>query len=288
MSQQVNANVDANVDQYVVIGHPIAHSKSPLIHAMFAAQTGQTMHYDRLLAPLDGFVHSVQAFRAAGGKGMNVTVPFKLEACALADQLTERARMAGAVNTFKFEDAQIVGDNTDGLGLVNDIVQNAQFSLTGKHLLLLGAGGAARGVLLPLMAQQPASLTIANRSIDKAHQLITLFGAHASATLLKAAEFSQLTSAYDVVINATSAGLSDQTLPITPNIFSANGLAYDMVYGAQPSAFLQMAAARGTQTRDGLGMLVEQAAASFYWWRGVMPATAPVLFALQQSLKVGG
>lgn len=277
------------IDEYVVIGHPIAHSKSPMIHAMFAAQTGQAMHYDRLLAPLDGFVGTVQAFRAAGGKGMNVTVPFKLEACALADQLTPRARLAGAVNTLKFDDAQVLGDNTDGLGLVNDIVQNAQCTLQDKRILLLGAGGAARGVLLPLMAQQPAAITIANRSVDKAEQLVALFAPHNPAAIdLRASSFADLGQAYDVIINATSAGLSNQALPITDAVFCAGALAYDMVYGATPSAFLQQAAAHGAWTRDGLGMLVEQAAASFFWWRGVWPETAPVLRALQQSLMVAG
>lgn len=277
------------IDEYVVIGHPIAHSKSPMIHAMFAAQTGQAMHYDRLLAPLDGFVGTVQAFRAAGGKGMNVTVPFKLEACALADQLTPRARLAGAVNTLKFDDAQVLGDNTDGLGLVNDIVQNAQCTLQDKRILLLGAGGAARGVLLPLMAQRPAAITIANRSVDKAEQLVALFAPHNPAAIdLRASSFADLGQAYDVIINATSAGLSNQALPITDAVFCAGALAYDMVYGATPSTFLQQAAAHGAWTRDGLGMLVEQAAASFFWWRGVWPETAPVLRALQQSLMVAG
>lgn len=277
------------IDEYVVIGHPIAHSKSPMIHAMFAAQTGQAMHYDRLLAPLDGFVGTVQAFRAAGGKGMNVTVPFKLEACALADQLTPRARLAGAVNTLKFDDAQVLGDNTDGLGLVNDIVQNAQCTLQDKRILLLGAGGAARGVLLPLMAQRPAAITIANRSVDKAEQLVALFAPHNPAAIdLRASSFADLGQAYDVIINATSAGLSNQALPITDAVFCAGALAYDMVYGATPSAFLQQAAAHGAWTRGGLGMLVEQAAASFFWWRGVWPETAPVLRALQQSLMVAG
>lgn len=277
------------IDDYVVIGHPIAHSKSPLIHTLFAAQSGQAMRYERLLAPLDGFVSSVQAFRAAGGKGMNVTVPFKLEAFALADQCTARAQLAGAVNTLKFEDGQIFADNTDGLGLVNDIVQNAQFSLQGKRILLLGAGGAARGVLLPLLAQLPAEITIANRSVEKAQQLVTLFAAHKQqAITLSASSFAALDGQYEVIINATSAGLSAQTVPLPATVFAPACLAYDMLYGAEPSLFLQNAAAHGALIRDGLGMLVEQAAASFFWWRGVQPDTAPVLQALQQSLMVAG
>ena len=269
------------MDAYVVIGNPIAHSKSPEIHAQFAAQTGQQLSYERLLAPLQGFKAAVKVFIANGGKGANVTVPFKLDAHALADRLTERARLAGAVNTLKFEGGVILGDNTDGAGLVADIVHNAGVSLAGKRVLLLGAGGAARGALLPLLEQQPAALTIANRTPAKAQELAAQFAEFGK---LEAAEFTALQASFDVIINATSASLDADVPPLPASVFSGATLAYDMMYGKQPTVFMEFAHRHGALTRDGLGMLVEQAAEAFFLWRGVRPETAEVFRALRQQL----
>ncbi len=289
-------------DRYVVIGNPIAHSKSPQIHAAFARQTGEALTYERLLAPLDGFEAAVRDFIAAGGRGANVTVPFKLEAFALADRLSERATAAGAVNTLRFdrEDGRvsIVGDNTDGVGLVRDIVANAGVAVAGARVLLLGAGGAARGVILPLLAESPAQLVIANRTLARAEELVvqfaeaasssastaTLASASASAVQLSASRFEDLTGRFDIVINATSASLSSELPPVPASVFAAGGFAYDMMYGAQPTVFMQMAAQAGAHVRDGLGMLVEQAAESFHVWRGVRPDTMPVYRELRAQL----
>lgn len=272
----------SQADRYVVIGNPIAHSKSPEIHAQFAQQTGQGMQYERLLAPLDGFASTVQGFISQGGCGANVTVPFKLEAHALATALTDRARAAGAVNTLKFENGRIEGDNTDGVGLVRDIVGNAGFAIAGNRVLLLGAGGAARGVVLPLLLEKPAELVIANRTHSKALELVRQFSEvegdfHAS-------DFAALNVPFDIVINATSASL-DADMPDIPGaVFHQGTLAYDMMYGKAPTPFMQFAAQHGAIARDGLGMLVEQAAESFLFWRGVRPDTATVLGQLRRSL----
>lgn len=260
-------------DRYAVIGNPIAHSKSPEIHARFAAQTQQQMVYERLLSPLDAFAATVRSFVQAGGKGLNVTVPFKLEAHALATSLTERARMAGAVNTLKFEGDQMFGDNTDGVGLVNDIVHNAKREIAGKSVLLLGAGGAARGVLLPLLEQGPACLTLANRTTEKAQILAQSFAGRGR---IDVSDFAALDTPFDLVINATAASMSAQTLPLSPRLFASHTLAYDMMYGQKPTVFMLFASAQGAKARDGLGMLVEQAAESFFWWRKVRPETSSV------------
>jgi shikimate dehydrogenase len=270
------------MDAYVVIGNPIAHSKSPEIHARFAAQTAQALSYERLLAPLDAFDTTVRSFIAQGGKGANVTVPFKLQAYALADKLSERARLAGAVNTLRFGQDGIYGDNTDGAGLVTDIVHNAGVVLAGKRVLLLGAGGASRGALLPLLEQQPASLTIANRTHAKAQELATQFAAVGQ---LQAAEYTALTGVFDVIINATSASLSSELPPLPEAVFGPATLAYDMMYGKQPTVFMQVAQQQGARVRDGLGMLVEQAAEAFYLWRGVRPQTAEVFTMLRGQLQ---
>lgn len=267
-------------DRYAVLGNPISHSKSPRIHALFAAQTHQDMSYEALLAPLDGFAAAVQAFVAAGGRGANVTVPFKEEACKLASELTPRARAAGAVNTLSFVDGVIRGDNTDGAGLVRDLKANLGCDIAGRHVLLLGAGGAARGVILPLLEERPASLTIANRTEEKAFRLALEFAAHGDA-LPEACGFPQLAGrAFDLVINATSAGLADSQLPLPPGIFAPRALAYDMVYGRE-TPFMRQARAAHCRVADGLGMLVEQAAEAFLVWRGIRPATGPVLAALK-------
>ncbi|RZI41678.1 shikimate dehydrogenase [Herbaspirillum sp. HC18] len=268
-------------DRYVVIGNPIAHSKSPDIHARFAAQTSQHLVYDRVLAPIDGFAQTVSDLVAQGVKGANVTVPFKLEAHTLADSLTERANAAGAVNTLKFEHGSILGDNTDGMGLVTDIVRNAATVVRSKRVLLLGAGGAARGVLLPLLAEEPGELVIANRTVAKAVELAELFSAHGKVI---AADFQSLRDAFDVVINATSASLASDLPPVSGEIFHEGTLAYDMMYGKEPTVFMRFAAQHGATVRDGLGMLVEQAAESFFLWRGVRPDTAPVFAELRAKL----
>jgi shikimate dehydrogenase len=277
--------------EYVVIGNPIAHSKSPDIHARFAAETAQDMRYARLLAPLDAFAATVHEFVAQGGRGANVTVPFKLEAYALAGTLTARAKAAGAVNTLKFDGGEIIGDNTDGVGLVTDIVRNAGFDLAQKKILLLGAGGAARGVLLPLLEARPAELTIANRTVAKARELVEQFQAYAGAGAgagvdckLSACSFAEAEQQYDLVINATSASLQAELPPLAASVFGPATLAYDMMYGRQPTVFMQFAAANGAQVRDGLGMLVEQAAESFFVWRGVRPHTDAVFAALRAQL----
>lgn len=269
-------------DRYVVIGNPIAHSKSPDIHACFARQTGQNLVYERLLAPLDGFAQAVREFVQQGGKGANVTVPFKLEACELATTLTERARLAGAVNTLKFESDQIVGDNTDGIGLVTDIAGNAGIDFAGKQVLLLGAGGAARGVILPILQRQPARLVIANRTPAKADELARQFMQYGP---VSASDFSGVQTPFDIIINATSASLADDVPPLVPVVFGPGALAYDMMYGKEPTAFMRAAAEHGARVRDGLGMLVEQAAEAFFVWRGVRPDTAPVFSMLRTGLQ---
>ncbi len=265
-------------DRYAVVGNPIAHSKSPIIHAAFAAQTGQELTYERMLVPVDGFAAAVGQFFAQGGSGLNVTVPFKLEAHALAGHLSERAAAAGAVNTLKMVDGKLFGDNTDGAGLVNDIVDNAGYALAGRRILLVGAGGAARGALLPLLKESPAELVIANRSADKAQALALQFNAFGT---VRATEFTALDGVFDVIINATSASLGGDMPPLVAGLFGPATLAYDMMYGDAPTVFLQFAAAQGAQTRDGLGMLIEQAAEAFLLWRGVRPATAQLFAQLR-------
>lgn len=267
-------------DRYCVIGHPVAHSKSPDIHAMYAAQTGQSLVYECCLAPLDGFADTVRALVAQGYKGANVTVPFKRDAAAIATRLTERARAAGAVNTLSFTDGAIVGDNTDGAGLVNDITRNAGVAIAGKRVLLLGAGGAARGAILPLLEQGPLELVIANRTRATADALVAQFGA----PRLRACGFGDIRQPFDIVINATSASLAGDLPPIPAETFSQETLALDMMYGKQPTVFMQFAGSHGAQVRDGLGMLVEQAAEAFMVWRGVRPETPAVLGQLRTSL----
>ncbi|MQR01348.1 shikimate dehydrogenase [Glaciimonas soli] len=272
-------------DLYAVIGNPIAHSKSPEIHARFAQEAGQVMQYTRLLAPLDSFATTVQKFIEEGAKGANVTVPFKLDAYALATILTDRAEAAGAVNTLKFDGDTILGDNTDGIGLVTDIVRNAGVGLTGKRILLLGAGGAARGALLPLLQTQPSQLVLANRTLAKAEDLAQQIALNfPNEARITTCEFADLQDQFDIVINATSASLQADVPPIPPHVFGVSTLAYDMMYGQQPTVFMQFASAHGASVRDGLGMLVEQAAEAFFVWRGVRPQTADVYAALRAQL----
>lgn len=265
-------------ERYGVIGNPIAHSKSPLIHALFAQQTGQAMSYERILAPLDGFREAVLHFREEGGRGLNVTVPFKLEAFALADRLSERAARAGAVNTLIFHpDGVIEGDNTDGTGLVRDLLRQGA-EIRGRRVLILGAGGAVRGVLAPLLAEKPLELVIANRSADKAVRLAADF---ADLGPVRGCGFDAMEGVFDLVINGTSASLSGELPPLPDDLLTEGAVAYDMAYGSEPTPFQAWAEGHGARLAlDGLGMLVEQAAESFRLWRGVQPDTAPVRQAL--------
>lgn len=262
--------------QYWVVGNPIAHSKSPLIHAEFAAQTQQNMEYRATLVELGRFRETVGEFFSQGGMGMNVTVPFKQDAFEFADAHSERALRAQAVNTLmRRDDGSIFADNTDGSGLVRDLTHNHGLELQGKRILLLGAGGAVRGVLQPLLAQAPAELVIANRTVSKAEELAADF---AELGTLSAAGFSEVSGQFDLVINGTSASLSGELPPLPEGIFHANSATYDMMYGNDTTVFNRWAQAQGVnKTMDGLGMLVEQAAEAFYVWRGVRPDTAPVM-----------
>ena len=274
-------------DRYAVIGQPIAHSKSPQIHTQFAQATGQLLEYTRIEAPLDGFAAAVDAFRADGGRGLNVTVPFKLEACAYATDLSPRAQAAGAANALKFEGGRCWAENFDGVGLVRDITVNLGQPLKGKNVLILGAGGATRGAVLPILEAAPAQLFVANRSVDKALQMAQDFHrAGASTEVLAAGGYPDLgREAFDVVINATSASLSADLPPLPASAFAPDGLAYDMVYGKGLTPFLKLAQQAGVQhLADGVGMLVEQAAEAFVWWRGVRPATAPVIASISVPL----
>lgn len=270
------------MDRYCVFGNPIAHSKSPRIHGRFAELTGNAMVYEARLAPLDGFATALQAFFAEGGKGCNVTVPFKEEAWRLAAVRSPRAAKAGAVNTLLLDgEGRLCGDNTDGTGLVRDLLQNAGVALAGRRLLLLGAGGAVRGVLAPLLAEGPREIVIANRTVEKAATLAALF---ADEGPVRACAFADVDGAFDVIVNGTSASLQGELPPLPAGVFAPGALAYDMMYGAEPTVFLRWAAAQGVATRDGLGMLVEQAAEAFRVWRGVTPPTRPVLDALRAEL----
>jgi len=271
------------VDVYAVAGNPISHSKSPAIHQRFAEQSNQKIHYGRLQPALGEFKTAAQSFFATGGKGMNVTVPFKLDAQVLADVLTPRAQLAGAVNTLRIENGKIFGDNTDGAGLVRDLLAQG-IQIQGSRILLLGAGGASRGVLGPLLEQSPKELIIANRSNAKAEELVQLFSdlAHSLQVVLTAVTLNELEDAsktispFDLIINATAAGLSDAS-PISvtaaSNVFTPKSFAYDMVYG-KVTALMQQALHRGARVSDGLGMLVEQAADAFLIWRGAQLADA--------------
>jgi len=270
-------------DRYAVVGNPVAHSKSPLIHHAFAQQCAQNIQYERRLAPLDGFKSAIADLIEHGYKGVNITVPFKLEAFALATTLSDRARAAGAVNTLIFNGGEIYGDNTDGAGLVRDIEHNLRVAIAGKRILLIGAGGAAEGVLQPLLAATPAVLVISNRSVDKAINMAKKAATASSAALdVRACAFAELDGqTFDIVINATSTGLSDSELPLPATIFANASLAYDMMYGRE-TAFMAFARSHGAQVSDGFGMLVEQAAEAFYLWRGVRPETQAVMQALRQ------
>lgn len=271
------------VDRYAVMGNPIAHSKSPFIHARFAEQTGQHLRYDTLLVERDGFAAAVAAFHADGGRGLNVTVPFKQEAWLLAARRSPRAERAGAVNTLWWDAADILhGDTTDGVGLVRDLCDNHGLTLADKRILLVGAGGAARGVLEPLLQLRPRELVVANRTAHKAEELAAVFSELGS---VKGCGFDALQAqSFDLVINATAAGLGDAVPRIPETVFATGGWAYDMMYASEPTAFVRWSHAHGAaQARDGLGMLVEQAAEAFWIWRGVRPLTGPVIAQLRNA-----
>jgi len=271
------------MDRYVVFGNPVAHSKSPYIHNCFAEQTGQVMEYTTLLAPLEAFSATAKAF-FEGGRGANVTVPFKEEAWRLCDVLTPRAERAGAVNMLsRLDDGSLRGDNTDGEGLVRDLLENCGVALEGARILLLGAGGAARGVIEPLLEQRPGSLVIANRTLDKAQGLAELFGALGP---IRAAAFEAIDGPVDIIINATAASLAGEVPPLPASVVKpGHTVCYDMMYGGTATSFsawaLELGAARAL---DGLGMLVEQAAVAFRYWRGVEVSTAPVLASLRRGV----
>ena len=276
---QLKRMLNLGIDRYAVIGNPISHSKSPMIHEAFAKNTGQQLEYGRVLAPLDAFADIVEAMRLNGFKGANVTVPFKLEAFDLANLLTERAQDAGAVNTLIFSDEGITGDNTDGAGIVRDIEQNLKIPIAGKRVLLIGAGGAAEGVLHPILACSPALLVITNRTLDKALTMVKKVEEQGEYRFISvnAYAFDDLHGQeFDIVINATSTGLTDTLLPLPVGIFASQALAYDMMYGRE-TPFMAFARQQGAQVADGLGMLVEQAAEAFYVWRGVRPETQSVM-----------
>jgi shikimate dehydrogenase len=267
-------------DRYAVIGNPIEQSKSPLIHSTFAQVTGQDMEYTKVLGPLGEFAQTVDAFRATGGRGMNVTAPFKLDAFAYATDLTPGAQLAGAVNALKFEGDKVYADNFDGVGLVRDVVHNLGCPLKGRRVLLLGAGGAARGALLPFLAEQPAQLVIANRTASKAQELAAIGQRHSDgASQVSGVGYDQLQGlAFDVVFNATSASLTAELPAISPTVFAPGCLAYELAYGKGLTPFLKLAQQAGvTRLADGVGMLAEQAAEAFVWWRGVRPDTRAVI-----------
>lgn len=270
------------MDRYAVMGNPVAHSKSPQIHTLFAAQVGQQLVYEKLLVPLDGFKAAVDEFQRQGGKGFNITLPFKEQAWALADLRSERAEQAGAVNTILFDQqGRRFGDNTDGAGLIRDLRDNHQVQLKDRRILVLGAGGAVRGLLPALLQEQPAEVAIANRTLRRAQDLTALFSNQGSN--LRASGFNDAGTGFQVIINGTSSGLSGDVPPLSPATI-AGTVCYDMLYGDTPTPFLQWASRHGArQTIDGLGMLVEQAAEAFLLWRGVRPDTDSVIQTLRQT-----
>jgi len=272
-------------DKYAVIGNPVEHSLSPEIHAGFARETGENITYDRIFAPREGFCDAVLAFRAAGGKGLNVTLPFKHEAWRLAAVRSGFALAAGAANTLSFQGERIEGHNTDGIGLVRDLTSNLRIAVRGKRVLLMGAGGASYGVMEPLLREQPETVVVANRTLEKAIALVGHFEKLQARALrgISARPYEALAGAqFDILINATSAGLEGAMPPLPESVFAPGALAYDMVY-ARRTPFLDFARRQGVRVSDGLGMLVEQAAESFFIWRGVRPETKPVIARLRQE-----
>ncbi len=274
-------------DRYAVLGHPVAHSQSPFIHAAFAAQTGEPIVYERVLAPLDAFAATVRAFAESGGRGCNVTVPFKFDALALATQASARARQAGAANVLRFDSDGWWADNTDGIGLVRDIEQGAGVALAGRRVLLVGAGGAGAGVLGPLLQAAPAALHLANRTPERALALAARHAALAAEhrVPLAAGGLEDVPGAFDVVVNASASSLEGGAVPVHARCLAPGALAVDLMYGPAAEPFLAWARQAGAVARDGLGMLVEQAAEAFFVWRGRRPLTAPVLAALRARVE---
>ena len=272
------------IDQYAVVGNPIAHSKSPMIHTLFARETGQAMDYSAILVEIGQFNEAVDAFRESGGKGLNITVPFKRDAWRLVDERSPCASLAGAVNTIQIRaDGTLYGDNTDGIGMVRDIRENLGIEIAGKRVLILGAGGAVRGVLGPILEEKPREVMIANRTPERAQELADAFEEYGQ---IDGCRFGDLDGVrFDIVINGTSASLKGEVPPLPEGILSRNAFCYDMMYAAEPTAFMRWAEDEGCeQIADGLGMLVEQAAESFKLWRGVSPNTAPVIKAVREAL----
>ena len=277
-----------NPHRYCVVGHPVEHSRSPWIHARFAQLTGEPVEYGKLLAPLDGFTATVQRFRQEGGRGCNVTLPFKFEAASLAGTLSDRARLASACNTLRFDAEGVFGDNTDGAGLVRDI-QSAGVAVAGRDVLLVGAGGAGAGVLGPLLQARPSRVVVANRTPMKAQALVDSHAALARAQSVDLAScgLDAVPGAFDIVVNASASSIAGGGVPVPASVLRPGALAYDMMYGPAAQGFLDWARAHGAMPRDGLGMLVEQAAESFFVWRGVRPDTGPVLAELRALLAAG-
>jgi shikimate dehydrogenase len=272
-----------NIDHYAVMGNPIEHSQSPRIHSLFAEQTHQSLTYEAILVAVDGFTAALDKFRVEEGKGLNITVPFKRQAWQQAEQCSERAQLAGAVNTLIRTETGWFGDNTDGVGLLRDLTKNHQLNLTGKRLLILGAGGATRGVIANLLEQQPAELRVANRTVSKAIELAKLFADLGNVSGCGLEDIG--IQAFDCIINATAASLQGQSIDLPAGCMNEQTCVYDMMYAAEPTPFMQWAEQQGvTQCYDGLGMLVEQAAESFYLWRDVRPQTQPVIDNIRQHL----
>ncbi len=270
-------------DAYAVIGNPITHSKSPLIHTEFSKQTKQDMHYEAIFAPLNGFTEAIKLFQQNDGKGMNVTIPFKFDAYKISTQLTEQAEAAQAVNTLVFDGNEIYGHNTDGTGLIRDIITNLGFTITAKRILLCGAGGAASGIILPLLKQKPSMLVISNRTVQKAYKLQNQFSSYNN-IIVSDNNKDVAEKEFDLVINATSASLTGKSLLLPKGIFATGSLAYDLMYGNEQTHFLQLAQKEGAgYLSDGAGMLVEQAAESFFLWRGIRPETKELIKTLRES-----
>jgi shikimate dehydrogenase len=281
-------SVAQHIDRYAVLGHPVRHSQSPFIHAEFARQTGQAIDYSRIECSLDGFTAAVQAFAADGARGCNVTVPFKFQSGALAQQVTARAHLALAANVLRFDAGGWLADNTDGIGLVRDIEGNAGFSLRRSRVLLIGAGGAAAGVLGPLIEARPAAIHVANRTAHKADVLVRRHAAFAAThgVALRGSGLDAVDGRFDVVLNSSASSLHGAGVPVGPQVLAPGALAIDFMYGPAAHAFMAWARGAGAQAHDGLGMLVEQAAEAFLVWRGVMPHTAPVLRSLRARLHL--
>ena len=283
MTTCVHATGLTEVDRYAVVGNPVAHSLSPRIHSEFARQTGESLSYGRLELPIDGFDAGVERFFADGGQGLNVTVPFKQEAYRFVHRTEQRARRAGAVNTIFRDGDLLVGDNTDGVGLLRDLVVNLGWTVRGANVLLLGAGGAVRGVLGPLLEEAPACVVIANRTESRAESLARAFSGGVPLLGIGLERLGSETRRFDLVINGTSSGLAGEAPDLPGNVVGDGSCCYDMMYGAGSRPFLQWGAARGAEVADGLGMLVEQAAESFRIWRGVRPETTPVIAMLRDE-----